>query len=185
MNTDKQTLSLTEEEIILDSIIEKIQEKYVGVDLKITPNKELIIQIVGDEEYFQSTQKDIGNIVRSNIKDSILNDYIIFYQRWNTNNEAIEFNKKMEMNQVLLAIMHDLSDYEEHIQDIRFDFQQSVFIIQTSINSSDKDAQNIAMGIEQKVHDIITSDFHTLSIIDSYNIRILNDKGIKLNNTKS
>ncbi|UZM98398.1 hypothetical protein OL548_27555 [Lysinibacillus sp. MHQ-1] len=51
---------ITKEELSLSLLKDKLLEKYVGIDVKTTADKELVIQIVGGEEYVQSVKKRHG-----------------------------------------------------------------------------------------------------------------------------
>jgi hypothetical protein len=85
-NKEEQEPLVTKEEELniptLKMVKEKLNEKYVVVDVKTTSKKELVIQVVGDEEYFNSVKKDMESIVKSVIKTSTLKDYSIVFERW-------------------------------------------------------------------------------------------------------
>lgn len=55
-NKEAQSL-ITNEELSLARLKDKLLEKYVGIDVKTTEEKELVIQVVGGEDYFQSIKK--------------------------------------------------------------------------------------------------------------------------------
>lgn len=173
---------LTIEESTLNKVIEKLHEKYVGVDVKTTSNKELKIQVIGDEEYFNSVKKDMEYLVSSIIESSILKDYIVVFERWDLIGDASEiFNKELQL--ILQTLMNGLKDYQE-IKRIstEFESQKSVITIHTSIKGSDKNKHKIAMKIEQKVNDIFNSkELNSLSNIDSYSIKIVNTEGLEIN----
>ena len=61
---------------------EKLHEKYVGVDVKTTTEKELVLQVVANETYFNSVKKDMEAIAKSVIKTSALKDYTVVFKRW-------------------------------------------------------------------------------------------------------
>ena len=48
---------ITNEELSLSRLKDKLLEEYVGIDVKTTEEKELVIQVVGGEDYFQSVKK--------------------------------------------------------------------------------------------------------------------------------
>ena len=151
---------VTIEESTLNKVIEKLHEKYVGVDVKITSNKELVIQVVGDEEYFNFVEKDIESLERSIIKGSILEDYKVVYERWDLIGDTSEiFNKEKELHLLVQTLMNGLKDYQE-IKHISSGFRspKSIIIIHISIKDSDKNKHKIAMEIEQKVKDIFNSE---------------------------
>lgn len=55
---------ITNEELSLSRLKDKLLEKYVGIDVKTTAEKELVIQVVGEEDYFQSVKKDMESIAK-------------------------------------------------------------------------------------------------------------------------
>ena len=170
------------EESTLNKVIEKLHEKYMGVDVKTTSNKELVLQVVGDEEYFNSVKKDMEYLVRSIIKSSILKDYIVVFERWDLIGDTSEiFNKELQL--VLQILMNGLKDYKEiKYLSTKSESQQSVITIHTSIKGSDKNTHKIVMEIEQKVNDILNSkELNSLSNIDSYSIKIVNTEGLEIN----
>ena len=73
---------VAKEEPSISTLKEKLHEKYVGVDVKTTSKKELVLQVVGDEEYFNSVKKDMESTAKSVIKTSTLKDYTIVFERW-------------------------------------------------------------------------------------------------------
>lgn len=73
---ENQEPLMTMKESTLKEVIGKLQQKYVGVDVKMTSNKELVLQVVGDEKYFRSVKNDMEYIARSVIDSSVLKDWI-------------------------------------------------------------------------------------------------------------
>ncbi|MFF5995115.1 hypothetical protein AAGS61_10200 [Lysinibacillus sp. KU-BSD001] len=163
----------------LEMVKEKLHEKYVGVDVKITSKKELIIQIVGDEQYVDSVKKDMASIAKRVLQTTTLKDYTIVFERW----EFISDENKMinkELHHLTATLMDGLKVYDV-FENITIENQSSI-IIQTSINSSDQAAHILAMEMEGTVHDILHSkERNSLSNIDSYEINILNAKGKVIN----
>ena len=84
-NKEEQKPLFTKEEELhmstLKRVTEKLHEKYVGVVVKSISKKELVIQVEGDEEYFNSVKKDIESIAKSVIKSSTLKDYTVVVER--------------------------------------------------------------------------------------------------------
>ncbi|MGE7924245.1 hypothetical protein ACQKND_13760 [Viridibacillus arvi] len=82
---EKQEPLATKEEVLnittLKRVSEKLHEKYEGFVVKMNSNKELLIQVEGKKEYFNSVKKDMESIVRSIIKSSTLKDYTIIVER--------------------------------------------------------------------------------------------------------
>ena len=61
---------------------EALHDIYIGIDVKLTSDNELLIQFVGDEEYFRSVQKDIEGVTEKAMKTSAIGDYPIVFQRF-------------------------------------------------------------------------------------------------------
>lgn len=78
------------------------------------------------------------------------------------------------------AVQEELSNYEG-IGDIIVDFQQSV-TIQTSIDSSDPNAESLAKDIAKKVEDLLKSQkLKSVSKVDSYKVIVQSEDEKKLN----
>ncbi len=178
-NKEEQKSLLSLEESTLKMVIEKLQEKYVGVDVKATSNKELMIQVVGDEEYLNSVKKDMENITINVIKSSILKDYTVIFERWDLIGGSDKiFNKELH---IVKTLMKGLRDYGV-IDNIGIKYQEISITIRTSIKGSDKNANKLAMEIEESANEILQSkELKSLSNIDSYKIKIMNNKGKEIN----
>lgn len=175
--TESESL-VTKEELhrsTLEKITEKLHEKYVGVGVKTTPNKELVLQVVGDEEYFNSVKKDIESIAKSVIQTSVFKDYTVVFERWDLVGDATKiFN---ERHNIISTLRDGLKVYDV-IGDISADYQKSSIIIHTSIKGSDQKAQQLALEIKEAVNKILLSkDQNSESNIEGYNIKIVNTKG--------
>lgn len=179
-NTEEQEPLITKEEELLKKVKEKLAEKYV-IDIKTTSKKELLIQVVGDEKYFNSVKKDMEFIAKTVIKTSTLKDYAVVFERWDLYKMPEEFKKEQkEILHLGKTIMEGLKDYDI-IGNIGTHYQKSI-TIHTSIKSSDKDAHKLAMEIEETVNEVLHSkELNSVSNIDSYEIKILNVKGNVLN----
>ncbi|KRF59815.1 hypothetical protein ASG99_26955 [Bacillus sp. Soil768D1] len=178
-NKEKQESLITKEEPSISTLKEKLHEKYVGVDVKTTSKKELVLQVVGDEEYFNSVQKDMASIAKNVIETSPLKDYTVVFERWELSS-LLDENINKEIIHLMETLKEGLKDYEvyEHITTEN----QSSISIQTSIKGSDKDAHKLAMEIEETVNEILHSkELNSVSKIDSYEIKILNAKGKVIN----
>ena len=81
---------VTKEATVLSNLKEQLHDIYVGIDLKTTSDKQLIIQFVGDEEYFYSVKSDLEIVINKGMKNPALKDYTVVFQRW-------EFANKMEI----------------------------------------------------------------------------------------
>jgi DNA polymerase/3'-5' exonuclease PolX len=179
-NKEEQEPLVTKEEATLKMVKEKLNEKY-GVDVKTTLKKELVIQVVGDEEYFNSVKKDIESIAKSVIKTSTLKDYSVVFERWDLFKMPEEFKKEQkELLHLGKTLMEGLKGYGV-IGDIGLLYQKSI-TIQTSFKASDKDAHKLAIEIEETVNEILHSkELNSVSRIDSYEIIILNTNGKVVN----
>ncbi|MBK3493703.1 hypothetical protein JFL43_02285 [Viridibacillus sp. YIM B01967] len=184
-NKEEQEPLVTKGELLnistLKRVSEKLHEKYVGVGVKTTSKKELVLQVVGDEEYFNSVKKDIESIAKSVIKTSTLKEYTVVFERWEFSSITDE-NKNIhkELHHLTSTLMEGLVVYDV-IGDINTDYQKSI-TIQTSIKGSDKDAPKLAMAIEETVNEILHSkELDSVSHIASYEIKILNTDGKVVN----
>ncbi|MCK1999638.1 hypothetical protein MPH47_20840 [Psychrobacillus psychrodurans] len=177
---EEQEPLVTKEEELLKEVKEKLAEKYV-IDIKTTSKKELLIQVVGDEEYFNSVKKDMESIAKNIIKTSTLKDYTVVFERWDLFKMPEEFKKEQkEILHLGKIIMEGLKDYDV-IGNIGTHYQKSI-TIHTSIKSSDKDAHKLAMEIEETVNEVLHSkELNSVSHIDLYEIKILNVKGKVVN----
>lgn len=179
-NIEEQKPSFTREEELLmstlKSVSEKLHEKYEGVVVKIS-KKELVIQVEGNEEYFNSVKKDMESIAKSVIKSSTLKDYTVVAERLDLPivTEDVEKIHK-ELLHLTSTLMAGLKNYDV-IGDVEIEYQKSI-TIQTSMNGLDKDTHKLAREIEETVNEILHSkELISVSHIDSYEIKILNTKG--------
>ena len=179
-NIEEQKPSFTREEELLmstlKSVSEKLHEKYEGVVVKIS-KKELVIQVEGNEEYFNSVKKDMESIAKSVIKSSTLKDYTVVAEGLDLPiiTEDVEKIHK-ELLHLTSTLMAGLKNYDV-IGDVEIEYQKSI-TIQTSMNGLDKDTHKLAREIEETVNEILHSkELISVSHIDSYEIKILNTKG--------
>jgi len=182
-NKEEQELLIINEELSISTlnVKEKINKKYGGIDVKTTSKKELVIQVVGDEKYFNSVKKDMESIAKSVIKTSTLKDYSIIFERWDLFKipEEVEIRNK-ELSHLTSTLMQGLKDYDV-VGNIGTHYQKSI-TIHTSIKGSVKNAQELAMEIEETVNEILQSkELNSVSRIDSYEIKILNTNGKVVN----
>ncbi|MCH7323446.1 hypothetical protein LZ480_16345 [Solibacillus sp. MA9] len=167
------------EQATLNMIAETLHERYVGVDVKTTSNNQLVIQVVGDEAYFNSVKADMESLVRSEIKSTVLKDYSIVLNRFNWISDLSGGINK-EAHQMLETLIIGLKDYQEI--DYISTVQQQHIIIQTSLKGSDKHAQKVALEIEQKAKQLLNSmELKLSSIGDSFSIKIVNVEGFEIN----
>ena len=182
-NKEEQELLIINEELRISTlnVNEKVNKKYGGIDVKTTSKKELVIQVVGDEKYFNSVKKDMESIAKSVIKKSTLKDYSIIFERWDLFKipEEVEIRNK-ELSHLTSTLMQGLKDYDV-VGNIGTHYQKSI-TIHTSIKGSVKNAQELAMEIEETVNEILQSkELNSVSRIDSYEIKILNTNGKVVN----
>ena len=164
----------------LNTVTEKIHEKYEELEFAVSSNSEieLRIQVNENEEYFNSVKKDIESIAKSVIKSSTLKDYTVVVERMDLSFNTQNINK--ELVHLTSALMEGLKDYDE-IGNINTNYQKSI-IIQTSIKGSENDAHRLAKEIEETVNAILHSkELNSVSHIDSYEITILNSDGKVVN----
>lgn len=184
---EEQKPSFTEEEklthSILDSITEKIHEKYEDLKFSVgtSSKKTLTVQLSENEDYFNSVKGDIESIAKNEIKSSILKDYTVIVMRLDL---PYLTEEQQKINDELLLITKSLNealkaDYDVY-KNINTSSQKSITIY-TSIKGSGKDAQKLAMEIEEKINKILQSKELNSVQIDSYEIKILNAKGKVIN----
>lgn len=188
-NKGEQRPSLTEEEkltfSIFDSITEKIHEKYEDLKFSVgaTSAKELRVQIAENEEYFNSVKEIIESIAKNEIKSSILKDYTVIVMRLDLS-YLTEEQKKIndELSLITKPLNETLkADYDVY-KNITTSSEKSITIY-TSIKGTGKNAQKLAMEIEDSIKKILQSkEFDSVPQIDSYEIKILNAKGKVVNN---
>ena len=186
-NKGEQRPSLTKEEklthSVLDSVTEKIHEKYEDLKFSVgsTSAKELRVQVSENEEYFNSVKENIESIAKNEIKSSILKDYTVIVMRLDL---PYLTEEQQKIHDELLLITKSLNealkaDYDVY-KNINTSSQKSITIY-TSIKGSGKDAQKLAMEIEEKINKILQSKELNSVQIDSYEIKILNAKGKVVN----
>jgi len=65
----------------LKVVNEKIQQKYQSVDVSINSEKELVIKVKGNNDYFNSVKNDIESMVKNVIKSSPLKENTIVVEK--------------------------------------------------------------------------------------------------------
>ena len=186
-NKEEQKPFFTKEEELnmstLNTVTEKIHEKYEELEFVVSSNSEieLNIKVKENEEYFNSVKKDIESIAKSVIKSSTLKDYTVVVERLDLSfvtEEVKNINK--ELLHLTSALMEGLKDYDV-FGNINTEYQKSI-TIHTSIEGSDKDAHKLAIEIEETVNEILHSkELNSVPHIDSYEIKILNANGKVVN----
>jgi len=189
-NKGEQRPSLTKEEkltyYILDSITEKIHEKYEDLKFSVgsTSAKELRVQIAENEDYFNSVKENIESIAKNEIKSSILKDYTVIVMRLDLSSYLTEEQQKIndELSLITKPLNETLkADYDVY-KNITTSSEKSITIY-TLIKGTGKNAQKLAMEIEDSIKKILQSkEFDSVPQIDSYEIKILNAKGKVVNN---
>ena len=176
-NKAQQELIATKEETSIATLKEKLNERYVGVDVKTTAKKELVLQVVADEERFNFVKKEIEPIAKSVMATSFLKDYSIVYERWeltSVNNKNIQIDK--ELSSFFKMIVEGLKEFEA-FKSISTD-HQSFITIQTSINGSGKEAQQIALAMAEAVNEVLHSEERkAVPSKNIYAIKVVNSQG--------
>lgn len=180
-NNDVQETETRAEQNTIIMLKEKLNEKYVGVDVRTTSKKELVIQIVGDEDYFNSVKTDLESIAKSVIKSSTLKDYTVDFERWDLFKIPDEVRiDQQKLHHLTKNISEGLKDVDI-IGDIGIHYQKSI-TIHTSIKGTDKNAHKQAMEIDEKLNKILDSKkLKSISHSDSYEIKVLNTNGKVIN----
>lgn len=178
-NKEEQKPSFTREEklthSILDSITEKIHDKYEDLKFSVgtTSEKTLKVQLSENENYFNLVKGEIESIAKSEIKSSILKDYTVIVMRLDL---SFMTEEQKKINDELLLLTKSLNeslkaDYDV-FKNITSNSQKSITIY-TSIKGSGKDAQKLAREIKGTINEILQSK--------EYEIKILNAKGKVVN----
>lgn len=175
-NKEAQSL-ITNEELSLARLKDKLLEKYVGIDVKTTEEKELVIQVVGGEDYFQSIKKDMESIAKNAIKTSPLKDYPIVFERWEFTS-LLDNNKVMgdDMNLLMEELIAGLEAFD--VYEYLVIENQTTITIQTTIKGATNETLALALRMEEAIKKIVQAK---VSQNDSYVINILNAQREKLN----
>lgn len=176
-NKAQQEFIATKEETSIVTLKEKLNEQYVGVDVKTTAKKELVLQVVADEERFNFVKKEIEPIAKSVMETSFLKDYTIVFERWeltSVNNKNIQIDK--ELSSFLKMIVEGLKEFEA-FKSISTD-HQSFITIQTSISGSGKEAQQMALAMAEAVNEVLHSEERkAVPSKNIYAIKVVNSQG--------
>lgn len=180
-NEEGQASFTTHEALSIAKLKEKLHEIYVGVDVKTTPKKELVLQVVADEDYFNFVKKDMEPIAKSAIESTSFQDYTVVFERWELTSRNTEHNKiDKGVSHFLKMIVEGLNDYEV-FKNIVTD-RQSFITIQTTIDGSGEEAQTLALELEETVNEILQfQERNQASQMDAYEIKIVNLQGKVLN----
>ncbi|KGR87890.1 hypothetical protein [Lysinibacillus boronitolerans] len=175
-NKEAQSL-ITNEELSLARLKDKLLEKYVGIDVKTTEEKELVIQVVGGEDYFQSIKKDMESIAKNALKTSPLKDYPIVFERWEFTS-LLDNNKVMgdDMNLLMEELIAGLEAFD--VYEYLVIENQTTITIQTTIKGATNEALALALRMEEAIKKIVQAK---VSQNDSFVINILNAQREKLN----
>lgn len=175
-NKKAQSL-ITNEELSLTRLKDKLLEKYVGIDVKTTAEKELVIQVVGEEDYFQSIKKDMESIAKNALKTSPLKDYPIVFERWEFTS-LLDKNKIMgdDMNLLMEDLIAGLEAFD--VYEYLVIENRTTITIQTSIKGATHEALELSLRMEEAIKKIVQAK---ASQNDSYVINILNAQREKIN----
>lgn len=178
----EQSPLFTEEEkqriATLEKVTEKLHPQYHSFVVSSNSDKEIVIQVLENEDYFNSVKKEMELITENEIKSSPLEKYTVIVKRIDQSlfSESEEDrNSHNELVLLMQSLREGLKDYG--IGDI--DTDQEFISIHTTIKDSDKEVQKLAMEIEEKAK-TISKELNS-AFIDSYKIKIVNSKGEVLN----
>lgn len=176
-NKAQQEFIATKEETSIATLKEKLNEQYVGVDVKTTAQKELVFQVVADEERFNLVKKEIEPIAKSVVATSFLKEYKMVFERWeltSVNNKNNQIDK--ELSSFFKMIVEGLKEFEL-FKSITTD-HQSFITIQTSINGSNKEAQQMALEMAEAVNGVLHSEERKeVPPKNTYAIKVVNLQG--------
>ncbi len=168
---------ITNEELSRSRLKEKLLEKYVGIDVKTTEEKELVIQVVGTEDYLQTVKHDMESIAKNAIKSSPLKNYPIVFERWEFTSLRDD-NKKIgdDINLLMEELITGLEDFD--VYEYLVIENRTTITIQTTIKGASDEGIQLALGIEEAIKKIVQAN---ASHNNSYVINILNAQRQKIN----
>lgn len=180
-NKEVQQSFITKEQLSIAKLKEKLREIYVGVDVKTTPKKQLVLQVVADEDYFNLVKKDMEPIAKSVMETSPFKDYTVIFERWEFTSE--QDDKKLidkELSNFLKAIVVGLQEFDV-FKNITTD-HHTFITVQTSIIGSEKNAQKVALEMEEIIYGILRSqEKNEVTPINEYKVKVMNSQGEVLN----
>lgn len=180
-NKEMQQSFITKEQLSIAKLKEKLREIYVGVDVKTTPKKQLVLQVVADEDYFNLVKKDMEPIAKSVMETSPFKDYTVIFERWEFTSE--QDDKKLidkELSNFLKAIVVGLQEFDV-FKNITTD-HHTFITVQTSIIGSEKNAQKVALEMEEIIYGILRSqEKNEVTPINEYKVKVVNSQGEVLN----
>ncbi|TKI71950.1 hypothetical protein FC756_03930 [Lysinibacillus mangiferihumi] len=180
-NKEGQGSFVSQEQLSMATLKDKLRAIYVGVDVKTTPKKELVLQVVADEDYFNLVTKDMEPIAKSVIANSPFMDYTLVFERWElTSRDEEDINLDNRLSNFIKTIVESLESYTV-FKHVTTDYQ-SFITIQTTIDSSEKDAEKLALEMEETVYEIINfQNRNEQSQKRTYDIKIVSAQGKVLN----
>ncbi|UDK98203.1 hypothetical protein EYB33_18860 [Lysinibacillus sphaericus] len=180
-NKEGQGSFVSQEQLSMATLKDKLRAIYVGVDVKTTPKKELVLQVVADEDYFNLVKKDMEPIAKSVIANSPFMDYTLVFERWElTSRDEEDINLDNGVSNFIKTIVESLESYTV-FKHVTTDYQ-SFITIQTTIDSSEKDAEKLALEMEESVYEIINfQNRNEQSQKRTYDIKIVSAQGKVLN----
>jgi len=176
-NKAQQEFIATKEETSIATLKEKLNEQYVGVDVKTTAQKELVFQVVADEKRFNLVKKEIEPIAKSVVATSFLKEYKMVFERWELTSVSNKNNQiDKELSSFFKMIVEGLKEFEL-FKSITTD-HQSFITIQTSISGSSKEAQQMALEMAEAVNVVLQSEERKeVPPKNTYAIKVLNSQG--------
>lgn len=180
-NKEGQGSFVSQEQLSMATLKDKLRAIYVGVDVKTTPKKELVLQVVADEDYFNLVKKDMEPIAKSVIANSPFMDYTLVFERWElTSRDEEDINLDNGVSNFIKTIVESLESYTV-FKHVTTDYQ-SFITIQTTIDGSEKDAEKLALEMEETVYEIINfQNRNEQSQKSTYDIKIVSAQGKVLN----
>lgn len=180
-NKEGQGSFVSQEQLSMATLKDKLRAIYVGVDVKTTSKKELVLQVVADEDYFNLVKKDMEPIAKSVIANSPFMDYTLVFERWElTSRDEEDINLDNGVSNFIKTIVESLESYTV-FKHVTTDYQ-SFITIQTTIDSSEKDAEKLALEMEETVYEIINfQNRNEQSQKRTYDIKIVSAQGKVLN----
>ncbi|MBM6617283.1 hypothetical protein [Bacillus suaedaesalsae] len=121
---------------LLESLTDRLDDKYEGVFVKTTHKNELVIQINGNADYINTVKNDIKTTTTRIINSSSIKDYNIVVEGIDLSSQnSEEINKELSL--LTSTLMEGLKEYEG-VGDIHTEYPQKTISIQTSIKDSGK-----------------------------------------------
>lgn len=167
---------ITQEAFTQATLKEKPLETYVGIDVKRTADKELVIQVVGGEEYFLAIKDDLMSIAKNTIQNSVLKDYTIVFERWELTS-LLDYQKMDDSTNFLIeALLEGLQAFD--VYEYLTLENQTTITIHTTIKDANHEALTLVAKMEDTINKIVQTNAPQQA---AYVIHILNAQREKIN----